>query len=248
MGKTATARREISKPAKLKEQEAEAAAIGETVTELMDRLEKAGWTRDEAGIWCSPDGKQKALVDPPQPIPQFDAKELTGKLTDFLVGEIKAARSERIAKPWSQLTESEQRWHIDRCDSRAHALVYAIAQAIAAKGFTSIDAIMDGGSFKGSELVLKLKAPFSAENLGKLTGKGTVVQVVFADANQFAGGMTAKPEPDQGELDVEEDDEAEADEPVSDREQVDPDTGEITDAPPAGDNDGQTYTVDEAAP
>jgi hypothetical protein len=152
-------------------------------------------------------------------VPHFKPDALIGQVTDFLLMELRDAKEK---KPWAAMSESEQRWLIERAQGQARAVVAGIVRTIAAKGFEKIDAISDGGSWKDGEISLKLKARLTPENLEAVSTGGNFVQVIFASVEQFDGDGAIKAAPDQRPMFDDEDD-AET--------WTDPHTGEVMRGP-----------------
>jgi hypothetical protein len=147
---------------------------------------------------------------------RFNPDKLIGEVGDFLLSDLRASRE---LKPWAQLPEADQRALIDRAHSQAREIVRRVIQAVAAKGFSKIDAMLEGGSWKEGEITAKIKARLTPENLDALASGSPFVQVVFASLEAFEAPMQAKAEPNQRRLPIEEG--------------IDPETGEVIERPRA---------------
>jgi len=148
----------------------------------------------------------------------FAADGLIGQLADFLIGELKDVRER---KPWAKMTEAEQRQLIDRAHGQARSIVAGALRGMATYEFPTIDATLEGGSFKDGELKIKVNALFSGANCDILANGGRFVRLTFASVEAFEGEPETKPQPNQPEL------------PVG--ETVDPETGEVIEDRPVFD-------------
>jgi cell division protein FtsI/penicillin-binding protein 2 len=153
------------------------------------------------------DGEILALVQKAR----FNPEKLIGSVGDFLLSDLRASRE---LKPWAAMSEADQRALIDRSHNQAREIVRQVIQAVAAKGFSKIDGMLEGGSWKEGEITAKLKARLTAENIEALSTGSPFVQVVFATLEDFEAPMTAKPEPNQTTF-------------------IDPETGEVITKPRA---------------
>ena len=137
-------------------------------------------------------------------------------------------------KPWDQLDEFEQKRLISLCYETARGAVINAAVAISSKGFKSAPMVLDQATLKdGVKITLSASNMEDDAFLALKNNQGRLVQLVFADASDFAGEMLAQPTPNQPDLlkgaASEDPEKADGDEA---EEHVDPETGEITDTPP----------------
>lgn len=198
---------------------AEAAAPVDSVEDLAQRAHEAGVRVDDAGNIVIPAGDQDdeeeadgdGTVDAIVQRARFNPDKLIGEVGDFLLSDLRASRD---LKPWAQLPEVDQRALIDRAHNQAREIVRRVIKAVAAKGFSKIDAMLEGGSWKEGEITAKIKARLTPENLDALASGAPFVQVVFASLEAFEAPMQAKAEPNQ-------------------RTFIDPETGEVIEKPHA---------------
>lgn len=212
MGKT-----ELKKPARAKASEPTITAAEANAALKKQAASEAKASAAEAE--AAPEPIDEA-AEPPVKIPGFDPAHLTGQLGDYLLTEVKMARH---VKPWDQLKEHEQRSLIDRQYSKARALVQAVGETIASKGFKSAPFAIDSTTIKEGLKVVLTGPATEAAMMSIARNKGALVQLVFADTDEFGGAMISKPAPDQPDmLAGEPEPENEADE-----DDIDPETGEI---------------------
>lgn len=125
-----------------------------------------------------------------------DSSTLMGDLRDALLDRLKG-----MPKPWTVMSEAEQRDMIFGCERVATHLVTQAVRLIAANGHPSIQAELDSCTVKdGIKAVLNLsKHDPMRHELTDAVGK--TVMVVVADIEPFMGqSKEAKPDPDQTTL------------------------------------------------
>lgn len=173
-------------------------AVGDAVEDLAHRAHEAGVRVDGAGNIVIPTGEEhedaEGTIAAIVQRARFNPDKLIGEVGDFLLSDLRASRE---LKPWAQLPEADQHALIDRAHNQAHEIVRRVIQAVAAKGFSKIDAMLEGGSWKEGEITAKIKARLTPENLDALASGSPFVQVVFASLEAFEAPMTAKAEPNQ---------------------------------------------------
>lgn len=206
---------------------------------IEESLTRGGYVKGEDGIWSKPGEPGGVEIETPDEeleIPGFDAKHLTGQLTDFLVEQVKHGHR---MKAWDQRDEADQRRMIDYCQRTAKGLVIAAAQSIAGKGFQSAPMVLDQATLKdGVKITLSCGNMEDAAFLALKNNQGRLVQLVFADAEDFAGEPLSKPSPNQPDMLADDPGDEEEDDPENedDADEIDPETDEIKPAtPPAGD-------------
>lgn len=101
---------------------------------------KSATARIEAGD----DATEQAMLD-------AAAENLTADVMQAMLQEIRDAKNQ---KPWAQMNEREQAEVIDRVRGAASTLTRRAVGIIAAKGFRTISAHFEAGSFKDGELAV----------------------------------------------------------------------------------------------
>ena len=116
------------------------------------------------------------------------------KMIEQMLEEIKA-----LPEPWQKLSENKQRDVIDRVKNKSENLVRSAVHQIARKGFESCHCNVESVQFKdGVKIALKSSNSQGAHMLADNTS-GEVL-VVLAPLQDYLGGDMPKPDPDQHEL------------------------------------------------
>lgn len=132
------------------------------------------------------------------------AKEtLTGDLRDIMLRRIKA-----LSKPWNRMSEAEQRAVISGVEFDVRGAVRRVLEVFAADGRTTIAATLEQVVFKDGIKAVLTASAFDPNRHDLADATGKKVLVVVADVDAYDGEREpAEPDPDQGELPVEGDDE-----------------------------------------
>lgn len=121
---------------------------------------------------------------------------VTGDVRDFLLDRVKT-----MGKPWTAMSEDDQRDQIYACKSAAEHLVRTVVQVIAAAGRKVIV-----GQLVKVNVKDKIQAQVDFSKLDEqrhelFDSVGTPVLLVVADAEQFTGERApAEPIPDQQDM------------------------------------------------
>lgn len=123
--------------------------------------------------------------------PVLNTDTLFGDLRDAILDRLKA-----MPKPWTVMSETEQRDMIYGVESATTHLIHAAVNLVAANGHPTIKATFESATVKdGLKAVLQLSRhdPMRHELIDTV---GKAVVIVVADAEQFMGQKApAKPDP-----------------------------------------------------
>ena len=131
-------------------------------------------------------------------------EELVTLVSDTLMGDLRDAILDRLRampKPWTVMSEAEQRDMISGVHRVASHLVDQAVTLIAANGQRTIRAMVYQCVIK-DEMKIVLKANrHDAQRLEMIDAVGSVALIAFADREPFMGERgPAKPDPDQPPL------------------------------------------------
>ncbi len=124
----------------------------------------------------------------------FALESLSGDLAEFMVNQLRA-----LPKPWTVMSEAEQREMIERTRVGAERAVRNMVTLLASDGRPSIEGALEKFDGDSKRLVLKVSVPHHGANADRIFGLvGGRVLIVHADAAPYlGGGEDIAPDPDQ---------------------------------------------------
>jgi len=139
---------------------------------------------------------------------------LPEKSADYLMGEVRDALLMQVRSmetPWSKLSEDEQADRIAAITATAESTVRRAAHAIAKSGFDHVPVIIKDFTVKGGAIKGKFEALVSEPNVIRLSDhQETAAVIVLVDHERYMGAETeAKPDPQEPELPMGEEDQSE---------------------------------------
>lgn len=168
---------------------------------------------------------------------EFSSGTLVGDIRDGMLNLFKARQ-----KPWSQLSEIEQRDTAKGLENIAKAFVRKTVLVVAQEDKVTVDGVLKGYSGKGGAFSLKIEAQgdeATALELFKMDGHPVVI--ISADADKFVGQKgDVQTDADQPALKFEGDANANAGEPSSETKDLAGDEDEELEPEPVGDDEGQS--------
>ena len=133
----------------------------------------------------------------------FSSETLRGDIRDVLLTHIRLMEA-----PWSKLSEQQQRDKIEAIDKAARTVVRGAVNLVAQQGFPSLDVrISNKGKYGDGGIEMACSAAFNSVNVTKIAeyGNGSAI-LVFAEPGEYFGERrAARPEPDQGAMDLDAD-------------------------------------------
>lgn len=125
---------------------------------------------------------------------EFESGTLVGDIRDTMLDVFK-----NRPKPWSQLSEAEQRDLAKALDNVAKTFIRKVVRVVAEEDLFSIDGVIKGYSGKGGAFKVNIEArgdEQTATELFKMDGHDVVI--MSADASRFTGQKKdAEVQPDQ---------------------------------------------------
>lgn len=130
---------------------------------------------------------------PPNQLAALDPATLFGDLRDAILARLRA-----MPKPWTVMSEADQRDMIDGVERVARELVTAAVRLVAANGRPSVPALLESCTVKrGVKATLSMVAVDDPTRHMLFDHVGQTVLVVAADPQSFLGEKDkAKPDPD----------------------------------------------------
>lgn len=137
--------------------------------------------------------------------------------SDTLMGDIRDAILDRLKampKPWTVMSENEQRDMIYGVESAAENLIRKASLLIAANGYPTIQGQVESSTIKDDIKTVVRVSKSHQDRLSLLDASGHSCLIVIADVAQFMGERApATPDPEEPELDIPVADNGEATEP-----------------------------------
>lgn len=145
-------------------------------------------------------GELPAEVAAEFPLPVLNRMDtMRGDLRDAMLQRLRA-----MPKPFTVMSEAEQREMIEGVDRVATHLVSEACKIIAANGHAAFRAVPDGFKNKGDDVTIQLKAVGTDLAHALLEHKGAPVMIVLASPEAYMGETApAKPDPDEPPLPLE---------------------------------------------
>jgi hypothetical protein len=123
---------------------------------------------------------------------------LMGDIRDVILDRLKA-----MPKPWTVMSENEQRDLIYGVESAAENLIRRAALLIAANGYPIIEGRVEQSALKDDIKTVVRVSKHHPDRLSLLDAAGHSCIIVIADVAQFMGERApAEPDPEQPELDI----------------------------------------------